>query len=193
MTKIDDLLTAIFYRLSCPEPETLGDYHLRRLPPGERLVVARHLRDCPHCARELEMYASPDEEAEGALDGVLSPSKDRLRGLISRVLWATPSASNRLVPALRGGPYAQRVYQAEGVQIVLEVQPATSGYRRHRLLGQVEPISIVTEVELWHESEVLESSAVGDGGYFSFDRLKPGAYTLCLHGDEMEIWQEVVV
>ena len=185
MTTIDDLLTAIFYRLSCPEPETLGDYHLRRLPPGERLVVARHLRDCPHCARELEMYASPDEEAEGALN--------KLRGLISRVLWATPSASGLLAPALRGGPYAQRLYQAEGVQIELQVQPATSGYRRQRLLGQVRPISIVTEVELWYESEVLESSAVDDEGYFSFDRLKPGAYTLCLHGDEMEIWQDVDV
>jgi len=179
------LLTAIFYRLSCPEPETLGDYHLRRLPPGERLVVARHLRDCPHCARELEMYASLDEEAEGVLDG--------LRGLISRVLWATPSASARLAPALRGDPYAQLVYQAEGVQIVLEVQPATSGYRRQRLLGQVELINVVTEAELWRESEVLESSTVDDEGYFSFDRLKPGAYTLCLRGDEMEVWQEVVV
>jgi len=197
MTTIDDLLTAIFYRLSCPEPEKLGDYHLRRLSPGERLVVARHLRDCPHCARELEMYASPDEGAEGVLNGVLSPveglSKDRLRGLISRVLWATPSVSDRLAPALRGGPYAQRLYQAEGVQIELQVQPATSGYRRQRLLGQVQPISIVTEVELWHESEVLESSAVDDEGYFSFDRLKPGAYTLCLRGDGMEIWQEVIM
>ena len=185
MTTIDDLLSAIFYRLSCPEPETLGDYHLRRLPPGERLVVARHLRDCPHCARELEMYASPDEEAEGALD--------RLRGLISRVMWATPSASHRLAPVLRGDPYTQRIYQAEGVQIALDVQPATSGYRRQRLLGQVEPINMMTEVELWHESEVLESSVVDDEGYFSFDRLKPGAYTLCLRGDEMEVWQEADV
>ena len=182
---IDDLLTAIFYRLSCPEPETLSDYHLRRLSPGERLVVARHLRDCPHCARELEMYASPDEEPEGALD--------QLRGLISRVLWATPSTSGWLAPALRGDPYAQRLYQAEGVQIALEVQPAISGYRRQRLLGQVEPVNMVTEVELCHESEVIESSAVDDEGYFSFDRLKPGAYTLCLRGEEMEIWQEVEV
>ena len=76
---------------------------------------------------------------------------------------------------------------------MLEVQPATSGYRRQRLLGQVELINVVTEAELWRESEVLESSTVDDEGYFSFDRLKPGTYTLCLRGDEMEVWQEVVV
>ena len=185
MKTIDDLLTTIFYRLSCPEPESLGDYHLKRLSPGERLIVARHLRDCPHCARELEMYASPDEETEGALD--------KLRGLISHVLWATPSASHRLAPVLRGDPYTQRIYQAEGVQIALDVQPATSGYRRQRLLGQVEPINMMTDVELWHESEVLASSAVDGEGFFSFDRLKPGAYTLCLHSNEMEVWQEVDV
>ena len=99
MTTIDDLLTAIFYRLSCPEPETLGDYYLKRLPPGGRLVVARHLRDCPHCARELEMYAAPDEEAEGALD--------RLRCLNSRVMCAAPSASALLARARSGDPDIQ--------------------------------------------------------------------------------------
>ena len=117
----------------------------------------------------------------------------RLRGLISRVMWATPSASARLAPALRGDPYTQRIYQAEGVQIALDVQPATSGYHRQRLLGQVEPVNMITEAELWHESEVLASSSVDDEGFFSFDRLKPGTYTLCLHSDEMEVWQEVPV
>ena len=148
-------------------------------------IVARHLRDCPHCARELELYAAPDEEAKGVLE--------RLRGLISRVLWATPAAGDLLLPVLRGALHAQQVYQAEGLQIVLEIRPATSGYRRQRLLGQVEPIGVLTEVELWHESQVLESSTVDDEGYFSFDRLKPDAYTLCLRGDETEVWLEVVV
>jgi hypothetical protein len=52
---------------------------------------------------------------------------------------------------------------------------------------------MVTEAELWHEGKVLESGAVDEEGFLSFDRLKPGAYTLCLRGDETEIWLEIVV
>jgi len=180
------LLASIFYRLSCPEPETLSYYHLGQLPSGERLVVARHLRDCPHCARELETYASPDVEAEGILE--------KLPNLIRRVRWAIPAADARLAPALRGVPRVQQTYQVEGMQIVLEVQPATSGYRRQRLLAKIETGETpYTDVELWRESDLLESSVVDDEGYFSFDRLKPGAYTLCLRGDDTEVWLEVNV
>jgi hypothetical protein len=100
------------------------------------------------------MYASPDEEAEGVLG--------RLRGLISRVRWAAPAAGTSLAPALRGAPYAQHAYQAADVQIVLDIQPATSGYRRQRLLGQVKPAGMVTEAELWHEGKVLESGALDE-------------------------------
>jgi len=189
MTRIEKLLSSVFYRLSCPKPETLGDYHLGQLPAGEQLVVARHLRDCPHCARELETYAAAtDAEAENILE--------RLPGLVRRVLWATPAADVPSAVALRGDIHAQRVYQAGDVQLVLEIQPATSGYRRQHLLAKIEAGETprtYTEVELWREAELLESCVVDDEGSFSFDRLKPGAYTLCLRGHGTEVWVETDV
>jgi len=182
---IDDLLTAVFYRLSCPAPETLADYCTRQLPPGQRLVVARHLRDCPHCARELEMYAAADGEAEGPFD--------RLRDLVSRVSWATLALASLSPLALRGISAGQQVYQAGDTRIVLELRPATTGYHRWRLLGGVEPSGAATEIELWQESQVRASIRTDDEGYFSFDRLKPGVYSLCLRGDGTETWLEVTV
>ena len=41
------------YRLTCPTPMELGDYHLGLLPAPQVLVVAQHLRECPLCRREV--------------------------------------------------------------------------------------------------------------------------------------------
>jgi hypothetical protein len=200
MKQIDDLLSAIFFRLSCPEPETLGDYYLGRLMPGQRLVVARHLRECPHCTRELALYAAPERgqestlyASESVLGGLLSTVKGGLQGLVGRVLWADPVPAALPVPALRGAAGGLLVYQAADVRVVLEVGPATGGYRRKRLLGQVEPRGAAIGAELWDGAELLDNIAVSRDSYFAFDRLKRGRYILCLRGNEREIWLEVDV
>lgn len=190
MTRMDDLLSAVFYRRSCPQPETLGDYHLGRLAPGERLALALHLRECPHCTAELALYAGETSDRVGDLVDV---ARSVLANLVSRVAWATPSAGQALAPALRGAPYAPQTYQTEGVQVILEVQPAISGYRRKRLLGKVELFSGMIGADLWNETELLDSLAVGRDGYFAFDRLKPGKYFLCLRGNGAETWLDVHV
>jgi len=190
MTRMDDLLSAVFYRRSCPQPETLGDYHLGHLASGDRLVVALHLRECPHCTAELALYAG---ETSDSLADLLDVARNALANLVSRVAWAAPSAGQVLTPALRGAPYVPLRYQSAGVQIVLEVQPAISGYRRKRLLGKVEPFSGAIGADLWNETELLDSLAVGRDGYFAFDRLKPGKYFLCLRGNGAELWLDVNV
>ncbi len=190
MTRMDDLLSAVFYRRSCPQPETLGDYHLGRLAPGDRLAVALHLRECPHCTAELALYAG---ETGGSVGNLVDAARSALAGLVSRVTWASPAPDLALATALRGAPYAPQTYQTEGVQVILEVQPALSGYRRKRLLGKVEPFSGAIGADLWNETDLLDSLAVGRDGYFSFDRLRPGRYILCLRGNGTEVWLDVNV
>jgi len=175
MTRMDDLLSAVFYRRSCPAPETLGDYHLGRLAPGDRLAVALHLRECPHCTAELARYAASSDETDGVLSGLVGEVRSALARLVSRVAWATPSADLALAPALRGAPSPQQTYQADGVRVILEVQPALSGYRRKRLLGKVEPSAAGIGADLWYGAEMLDSRTVGQDGYFTFDRLRPGS------------------
>jgi hypothetical protein len=193
MNPIDDLLSAVFYRLSCPEPEVLGDYSLGRLPAGQRLVVARHLRDCPYCGRELALYALTEPGASAEVGDLRGAVKVGLRSLIGRVSWAHPAPAALPALVLRGNSSAPQVHETEDVRVVLHVQPATSGYRRKRLLGKVEPAGAAIGAELWSEAELLDSITVEGDGYFFFDRLKSGRYILCLRGDGGEVWLEVNV
>lgn len=181
--RMEQLLLALLYRHSCPEPETLGDYYLGRLPPGRRLAVAQHLRHCPHCTEELRSYGEEDEiEATDDLRAWLDQ-------VVSRVRWAV--ASPDLLPtAARGVPYTQQAYQTEDTQIVVEVSPARAGYRRMDLMGQLQPSDAADMIELWDAdmASVVGDQLVEEMGYFEFRQLSQGDYFLCLRADETETW-----
>lgn len=180
--RIENLLLALFYRHACPEPETLGDYYLGRLPPGQRLALAQHLRHCPHCTAELSLYEEGTEEQEGLVN--------RLHQFVSRVRWAFTAPNLLPSPSVRGTPYAQQAYQVDDTQIVIEVSPARTGYRRLDLMGQLQPAEATGDVELWDagQAEIAERQPVEEMGYFEFRQLSPGDYFLCLRGDESETW-----
>src|SRR6185503_18641157 len=53
LARFQDRLKSRLYRVSCPSSLELGEYHLRLLPAPQMLLVAQHVRECPHCEREL--------------------------------------------------------------------------------------------------------------------------------------------
>lgn len=180
---LDQLLLALFYRHSCPAPETLGDYYLGRLPPGQRLAVAQHLRHCPHCTRELKSYGKENEEtASGPVNW--------LHRVVSHVRWAMTAPDLLPTPAVRGTPYTQQAYRAEDIQVVIEISPARAGYRRLDLMGQLQPAKAADDVELWDadKATTVQTQPVEDMGYFEFRQLPPGDYFLCLRAGEAETW-----
>jgi anti-sigma factor RsiW len=180
---IDRLLLTLFYRHSCPAPETLGDYYLGRLPPGQRLAIAQHLRLCPHCTQELSLYG---EENKGAVSAPMA----WFHRAVSRVRWAL--AAPELLPtlAVRGAPYAQQAYKADSIEIMIEISPARVGYRRLDLMGQIQPAEAANSVELWDAStaSTVAIQPVDEMGYFEFRQLSPGNYFLCLRAGEAETW-----
>jgi len=180
---IDQLLLALFYRHSCPAPDALGDYYLGRLSPGQRLAVAQHLRHCPHCTRELSLYGEDEEELA---NGLLA----RLHQAVDRVLWAVAAPELLPAPAVRGAPYTQQAYKADGIEIVIEISPARAGYRRLDLVGQVQPATAAEHVELWDASKasMVVTRPVDDMGYFELRQLSSGDYFLCLRAGEAETW-----
>lgn len=190
MSEIDNLLSAVFYRHSCPEVETLGDYASGVLPPGQRLAVAQHLRVCPLCTRELAGYAADDESPGGALAEMLENIKEGLRNVVGRVTWAELVAPSPSV-AIRGDGDTLRYYRAGDIQVIMAVQPASTGHKRKRLLGKVEPAAAAIGADLWGGAELVDSCEVASDGHFSFDRLQLDAYTLCLRQAEAEVWLEV--
>jgi len=174
------VLRAALHRLSCPSPEQLGLYQLNLLPAGERLVLSRHVRECPHCARELEELARVGD----------SPSLlERLRqavGVIEAVLLPTPRL--QAVP-LRGTLPALQRFRAEGVDVHISVQPGHSRGARTvmgRLVshGGGEASLPAPGLEVWlMRGEEAWAASVEAGGIFTFEGVEPGEYSVGLEWD----------
>jgi len=169
-------LLAAYYRASCPSAETLGDFYLNSLASGQKLVVARHLQTCPHCARELGEYsASPDESA--LLDIV-----GRLKGTISQVVEAMLAPPPAQLLAARGHPAHRRLYSADGLKVLLGFHPS-AGYRL-TLAGVIipakEPPSPVAgvQVELLRQGESVGIDPANELGHFVFPDIPSGEYDL---------------
>jgi hypothetical protein len=180
LDRLQKRLTTRLYRLTCPPPIELGEYHLRMLPASQMLVVAQHVRECPHCAREVV-------QLRGFLGDLTSTSEDSLLGkakvLIARLVGgrAEPGKQGEIglapvVPALRGEARGLLTFEVDGVVIILDIQPANQG--RADLLGQVaadhQEQWTGALVELREAGELQLSTTVDDLGAFHSEGIIPG-------------------
>ena len=177
-THLQNRLKNQFYRATCPGPTELGDYHLGLLPAPRALVVAQHVRECPLCQTEVadlqEFLAEP-----AALPGFAEAA----RVLVAQLVGAGTGPA----PALRGESKGPLAFEADGVVIVLDIQPA--GDEQALILGQV----AADEQDQWtgatvelHQQDAPEMmSTLDDLGTFHFGRVQPGAAQITinsLHG-----------
>jgi len=133
LARVHNLLTVRLYRITCPSSLELGEYHLRMLPASQMLIVSQHLRECPHCTREvtaLQSYLNeltPTGES-GVLEGI--------KILVARWVGENPESSISPAPsALRGEAKGPLTFEADGIVIILDIQPTSEG--RVSVLGQV--------------------------------------------------------
>jgi hypothetical protein len=185
------------YRIDCPAPQELGEYQLGMLPAEQAGAVAQHLAECPHCTREVAQLE--DYLADLAPDLELSPlehARERVRVLIARLvsggLEGSLLAQPTLAPAyagLRGEEGEPIIYEADQVQVVIEVHDDPDRPDRMTILGLVlgldEPAS--AEVHLWGADQRLASVSVEETANFVFPDLVPGHYELILSGPDLEI------
>lgn len=196
-------LAARLYRANCPDAHTLGEYQMRLLAAEQAAQVAQHIAICPHCALELdELRATLGDLASDLEMSVV----ERLRVLIARLvpdlpnLGASPAGMpgpagmpalagmRGAMPSQQGGP---RLYEAGDIQLSLEVQDAAEAGRKS-VLGLITGAEATGwQVTLWREeesvAELVQTVAVDELGNFVFDSLAPGAYTLTLRGDDVEV------
>ena len=52
-TRLDNLLTALYYRSECPDTMVLADYQSAFLDEAAQRAVDEHVSICPHCSAEL--------------------------------------------------------------------------------------------------------------------------------------------
>jgi len=157
------------YQVSCPTPMELGEYHLGLLPPAQVLVIAQHLRECPLCRREAaelqDFLTAPDA-------GLL----DTLKVLIARLINPAENGYTPAGVALRGAAKGPLSFEADGVSITLEVQPAPNG--QLALVGQLAADDhdqwTGAKVELQQADAPRLTASMDDLGAFRFEGVHPG-------------------
>lgn len=189
--KMAALLHSHLYRRSCPAPEVLGLYQLDALSDEEKLVVGQHVRQCPHCQRELTELATVD-----------APTSwwERLRqakNLVEAQVVPTPQWRTA---GLRGAGHPPQRFRTEALDIHLSQQP---GYRHGRwmLLGRLEPrvqptsvaraAKAATKIEgtkIWliQDEETWETMVAADHT-FAFEELMAGTYDMVLDWNEQTV------
>ena len=167
-TLLQQRMRTRLYRSTCPSSMELGNYHLGLLPDPEKMVIAQHVRQCPHCRREtaeLEKFlAEPDVQPD---------------------LWtATKVLFARLVDggampafgALRGESKGPLTFEADGVVITLDVSPGSNSHMS--ILGQLAADDqdewTGAKVEL-QQADSLLTTSLDDLGAFRFEEIRPGA------------------
>ncbi len=188
-----DRLTARLYRLTCPASEELGEYHLGLLSPDQASAIRQHLKECPHCTREvfqLESYLR-----------VLAPTieftpLERVKVLIAKLISGGAGDDRQLgrpaftpvLAGVRGGEEGPSVFQVDDVQIAIEIQEDAEQAGAKIVLGLVTGLdSSGLNVILRQADQIVATTSVDRSGNFLIPRLQPGNYHLSLIRPEVEI------
>src|SRR5690349_15493024 len=107
-TRLQNSLRKQSYRVDCPTPVELGDYHLGYLPAPQVLVVSQHLRECRHCNREVAILENflTEPSPETSLLGAAKVLIARLTG---------PQLENGWTSALRGEAKGPITFEVDGI------------------------------------------------------------------------------
>jgi hypothetical protein len=189
-------MTAELFRITCPTTMELGEHHLGLLPGDQSVAVTRHLIECPHCSREVAQLRDYLEELAPELElslkeRVREQAKVLIAHLVGEGTGTRPSGLPLPAPAFastRGqeeGPY---LFQAEDVQIAIEIQEDAERPDRKALLGLVigaDPGGMTAK--LWQAEQMRATVTVDSLGNFTIAPLEPGEYQLILSSSQMEI------
>lgn len=166
--KLEQLAATSAALSPCPAPERLAAFALGQLRGADQLSLDAHVRRCPLCASDVALARPPDLTGEWPL-GTRPP---RRRSFLARLVELP------LAAGLRGETArAPRRYEAAALGVDLTIR-ADGDLRRLTgiVLRDQVPASSCT-VTLRRGRRSLKQSS-GDDGYFTFEDLLPGHYTL---------------
>jgi hypothetical protein len=169
LAREQNILSSRLYRISCPPTEELGEFHLRMLSAPQMLVVAQHIRECPHCTREMDQLKKFLSD--------LAPIS-RTKGSIARLVSGQGGSTVTGEPsfALRGEDKGPIIDEKDGIVVVLDIQPINE--EKANILGQVaaddQKSCAGAVVELYQDNQLEISTTINDFGTFRFQGLLPG-------------------
>ena len=194
LARLQRRLTRLLYRIDCPSPLELGEYHLGMLPAVQMEAIGHHLEECPHCRQEiaqLEGYLA--DLAPTLQPGPLEQAVERVRVLIARLVSGGMPGPMAMAPAYAGTrgdeSGAPLVYQADDVQVIVEVEADAERPDRKTVLGLVVGLDEASDFKahLWQAGQRVTTTAVDELCNFVLPGLLPGEYELVLAGPKLEI------
>jgi hypothetical protein len=191
MAHIEEKLTLALYRMNCPDSIELGEYYLGGGLDERAVFMAQHLAECPHCAREVAQLESYLAELAPTLESSpLAQIKARVRVLVAHLTGGGLESGPALAySGLRGEEEEPYVYQADEVQVVVEVSEDADHPDRKTILGLVTGLDDPQRLQvfLWRAERRLAKIPVDELGNFVIPNLVPDNYELILSGPEVEI------
>ena len=182
LAQLQNGLTARLYRITCPSPLELGEYHLRILPSPQMLVIAQHVRECPHCEAEV---AQLENFLKDLTADVKPGFPETVRVLVARLVGGSGERAAPM-PALRGERKGPIILEADGVLITLDVESASNG--QVSILGQVAADEqdqwTNASVELQQADRQPITTSLDDLGAFRFEIVRPGATQIMITSTE---------
>jgi hypothetical protein len=177
------------YRSTCPTSVNLGEFYLRMAPASQSLVIAQHLRECPHCASEISKLEEFLEDAASPAT-LISP----IKVLFARLVSGKGGAGFQTSPALRGMAKELPIFEAEGVVVSIDLQASSDG--QFTILGQLAAEG-QEDQDHWTDATVeLKQSyttplvaTMDDLGAFTFEAIYPGSVQFTIrsqHGIEVQ-------
>lgn len=193
LAHLEGRLTAWLYRLTCPSALDLGEYHLGLLSSEQARAVREHLRECPHCSREVAQLESYLSALAPSLEpNPLGQALDRVQVWVARLIGGSAPRAPALAPAmagLRGQEQAPLTYQAGDLQVLIEIQQDPDQPAHNVILGLIVGLGESQRLEagLWHGGQRVMTVPVDELGNFVLPRVPPAIYELILSGPTTEI------
>ncbi len=171
LSATQNILISRLYRNSCPSSVEVGEYHLHLLTPARMLVVAQHVRECPHCTSEVNQLQEFLHD--------LAPKPENKLGEQAKTLLAHLVPKNKAgtsSPVLRGAGNAPMMFEVDDIVVILDTKMAADG--KISILGQVaadEPNDWTGAVVELRQAQRLEvSTTIDDLGTFHCEGILPG-------------------
>ncbi|MEZ4730478.1 MAG: hypothetical protein R3E79_25410 [Caldilineaceae bacterium] len=169
------------YRLHCPSPESLVAYQQRILPGSERLVLYRHLEQCPRCREDLTMLETVDSDATSINRNFLRPIIEAIYqspltfGLQGSWLhYRTPEVFINI---------SSRQNRTKARSWTMRTQIRT---HEGRILAQAVEFAILERID-HPTADVYQLDTPTDDGSFVFREVEAGNYSLTIVMLENEI------
>jgi len=170
-------LVAQLYRSTCPTPETLGDFHLNHLVPGQKLVVAKHLRTCALCQQELAQFGADSDDRSTVFHVV--------HGAIRRLLEAMRLEAPIEPSYARGAVGRRQEFRVGDSRLIMGYQPGVGVHGR--LAGLIVsasqpdwPADRRLRLQLFRDELLIAEQTFNDLGHFVFESITPGHYDLLI-------------